>query len=80
MSKKLTIDQLMALERLTGKEYTLTGTPRKIPRSIYDSHYIGITREHHIMIKTTMIKNSHSMDSIFTQIMLRATEKTSWPE
>lgn len=48
MAKKLSISQLITLERLTQREYTLTGTPRKTHnRSVYDSDLLGIPREHH---------------------------------
>lgn len=77
MSKRLTIDQLMALERLAGREYTVAGTPRKNSRSKYDSHLLGITKEHHIYMKKL---NLSKFDS--TPALKKFFEKISfsWPD
>lgn len=44
--KRLTIDQLVMLERLHGKEYTLNGTVRKMRRTLAEDRRLGIPQEH----------------------------------
>lgn len=46
MTKKLNAEQLIAMERLAGREYTLAGTPRKKPRSDKENQKLGIDDDH----------------------------------
>ena len=43
----LSISQLQALELLSGRQYCLSGHPRKWPRSYQQSCQIGIGPQHH---------------------------------
>jgi hypothetical protein len=78
MSKKLTINQLMALERLTGKEYTLSGTPRKQPRSKYTSQLLGITKEHHVEMKKIKLPDVNQFPSL--RKLLEQAIDIDWPK
>jgi len=51
MSKRLTIDQLIMMEKLTGKEHTITGVVRKKPRTRVQSAALNIPQSHHNEMK-----------------------------
>lgn len=42
MTNKLTLDQLKMMEKLTGKEYTLYGKPKKHPRKPMERWKLGL--------------------------------------
>jgi hypothetical protein len=46
MSKRLTIPQLLAMEKLTGRQYYLNGLPRTKPRTPKEADNIGIPLDH----------------------------------
>jgi hypothetical protein len=78
MASKLTIDQLMAMEKLTGQEYTLSGTPRRRPRSVYDSLLIGISKQHHYTMKDMSLEKSCLSDTL--KNFIRKFPDGYWPE
>ena len=77
MSKKLTINQLMALERLTSKEYTLIGTPRKNPRVRWESEKLGIPHDHYIAMRKISIENT-CLSPLLKQRLLESLD-LNWP-
>lgn len=44
--KRLTLDQLLTLEKLTNKEYYLNGSPRIRPRTDIENTKLNIPQEH----------------------------------
>lgn len=46
MAKRLTIEQLVAMERLSGKQYTFAGTIRKRFRGRAESKKLGLPTDH----------------------------------
>jgi hypothetical protein len=46
MTRKLTIPQLIMMERLHQKEYTLSGKLRKLPRTLAQNSHLGIPQQH----------------------------------
>ena len=49
--KKLTIEQLIMLERLTGRQHTLQGRPRIRPRTWRENQILGIPQDHAIFLR-----------------------------
>jgi len=74
MSRRLTPDQLMMMEQLSGREHTSTGSVRKRPRSQKESDSLGISREHHksMKIKILKIESSGIRSPMLKQILLKA--------
>jgi hypothetical protein len=46
MTRKLSIPQLITIETLHRKEYTLSGTVRKLPRTLAEDLNLGIPPTH----------------------------------
>jgi len=46
MAKRLTVEQLVAMERLSGKQYTFGGTVRKRMRDRKQSQALGLPVDH----------------------------------
>jgi len=46
MAKRLTVEQVVALERLTGRQYTFAGTVRKRMRDRKQSQALGLPVDH----------------------------------
>lgn len=46
MTSKLTIPQLIMLEKLHQKQYTLSGKLRRLPRTLAEDRRLGIPEQH----------------------------------
>ena len=46
MTKRLSLDQLLTIENLTGRQYHLNGNPRDRPRTHKESDNLGIPLNH----------------------------------
>jgi hypothetical protein len=46
--KRLTLEQLVMLERLTEHQHTMTGQRRRRDRTLREDHALGIPRDHQV--------------------------------